>query len=347
MVTLYLCSVLTIVSLLLLGYEEARLRIGRLAARIVLLADNPGRSATFSRLVTVTLIQTLLFLAVGFFQLATREVRAAAFYLLLAKAALLRRPLGLTDVSSFLATAWLAFGHLWICREVLFTVEAAGILTATEEMLARISGLLLQDRLEIWIAAAAVIYLFGCLCLIGWLLKRVFLTILDYFPVARFVCITVCGSLLLIHVGLNVYSVRNSDAKITATMTKQLINQTEVSEILTCDVQPSPLPVCAVPNETAPIYFGQQEQSKTSPYRPHLVNVPLHYVLPFPAASLKYFFTSMDLRLKSCPRIRYIKRSDNDKESYFYHLLLKVYSYVATLMPKSFLDWFFGMKNER
>jgi len=172
-------SILTIL-LLLLGYREVRLRIGRLADRIVLVADESRMVEFHSGLVTVTLIQTFLFPALGYFQLVNSELRAASFYLLLVKAALLRWPPGLTDGLSIAATAWLAFSHLWSDRRVVpVTAESGGILATTEELLAKIRNLVLQDRLEIWLAASAVIYLLGFLFLIGWLLARAVLTAIN------------------------------------------------------------------------------------------------------------------------------------------------------------------------
>ena len=113
-----LVPVLALVALLLLGYREICLRVGRLAARILLLPSHPAASANNPAysLPAVHLLQTMLCLAVTVFQLANNELRAAACYLLLVKAALIRRPAawlphGLVDLLSIASLTWLAFGH--------------------------------------------------------------------------------------------------------------------------------------------------------------------------------------------------------------------------------------------
>jgi hypothetical protein len=340
MVLFQLGSILTIV-LLLLGYREVRLRIGRLADRIVLVADESRMVEFHSGLVTVTLIQTLLFPALGYFQLVNSELRAASFYLLLAKAALLRWPPGLTDGLSIAATAWLAFSHLWNGRRVApITAESGGILATTEELLAKIRNLILQDRLEIWLAASAVIYLLGFLSLIGWLLARAVLTAINYFPSGRYryVCYAFCAGFLIMQAGRHVSHVRNVALESSVNTTN---NHDDKNESLAAAAASQLRQTPALPpvGTVCPL---REEQNQTAPAGPHLAELP-YFLLPFTAARARYFLVKTDLQ--SCPRkrhIRFIERSESDKGSRIQELLLKFYTYISGL-SQYFASWMFGI----
>jgi hypothetical protein len=341
MVLFHLSSVLTIL-LLLLGYREVRLRIGRLADRIVLVADESRMVEFHSGLVTVTLIQTFLFPALCYFQLVNRELRAASFYLLLVKAALLRWPPGLTDGLSIAATAWLSFSHLWSGRRVVpVTAESGGILASTEEVLAKIRNLILQDRPEIWLAASAVIYLLGFLSLIGWLLARAVLTAINYFPAGRYryVCYAFYAGFLIIQAGRHVSPVRN--VALQSSMNTTNIHNDDKNESLAAASQLRQTPALLPVGETTvcPLREGQNQ---TSPARPHLAQLP-NFLLPFTAARARYFLMKTDLQ--SCPRkrhIRFIERSESDKGSRIHELLLKFYTYISGL-SQYFASWMFGI----
>jgi hypothetical protein len=332
-------SILTIL-LLLLGYREVRLRIGRLADRIVLVADESRMVEFHSGLVSVTLIQTLLFPALGYFQLVNSELRAASFYLLLVKAALLRWPPGLTDGLSIAATAWLAFSHLWSGRRVVpMTAESGGILATTEELLAKIRNLILQDRLEIWLAASAVIYLLGFLFLIGWLLARAVLTAINYFPAGRYlyVCFAFCAGFLIIQAGRHESPVRNVALQSSVNTTN---NHNDENESLTAAASQLRLTPALPPGGEAIVCPLREEQNQTD--RPHLAQRP-YFFLPFTAARARYFLMKTDLQ--SCPRkrhIRFIERSESDKGSRIHELLLKFYTYISGL-SQYFASWMFGI----
>jgi ABC-type multidrug transport system fused ATPase/permease subunit len=342
MVLFQLGSILTIV-LLLLGYREVRLRIGRLADRIVLVADESRIVEFHSGLVTVTLIQTLLFPALGYFQLVNSELRAASFYLLLVKAALLRWPPGLTDGLSIAATAWLAFSHLWSGRRVVpMTAESGGILATTEELLTKIRNLILQDRLEIWLAASAVIYLLGFLFLIGWLLARAVFTAINYFTAGRYryVCYAFCAGFLIMQAGRHESPVRNVALQSSMNTTN---NHDDKNESLAAPAA-SPLRQTAAlpPVGEATVCPLREERNQTSQALPHLAQLP-DVLLPFTAARARYFLMKTDLQ--SCPRkrqIRFIERSENDKESHIHELLLKFYTYISGL-SQYFASWMFGI----
>jgi hypothetical protein len=327
-------SILTIL-LLLLGCREVRLRIGRLADRIVLVADESRIVEFHSGLVTVTLIQTLLFPALCYFQLVNSELRAASFYLLLVKAALLRWPPGLTDGLSIAATAWLAFSHLWSGRRVVpITAESGGILATTEELLAKIRNLILQDRLEIWLAASAVIYLLGFLFLIGWILARAVLTAINYFPSGRYryVCYAFCAGFLIIKARWHVSPVRNVALQSSMNTT----NNHDKNESLAATNQLRQTPALP-PVSVCPL---REEQNQTSPAGPHSAELP-YFLLPFTAARARYFLMKTDLQ--SCPRklhIRIIERSESDKGSRIHQLLLKFYTYISGL-SQYFASWMF------
>ena len=184
-------SVLTLLVLLALGAREVQLRMDRLAARILLaVAGRPSKiGGVLTGLAAVNLAELVLCAAIGWFQLANKELRAAAFYLLLIKAALVRLPAvwfpdGLEDAAGLAAILWLAFGH-WLGSGTDASVsdtEICGILAATEAGLKQLQGVLMWERVDLWVAAAAAIYLLGCLCLIGWLLVRGFSALLSWAP---------------------------------------------------------------------------------------------------------------------------------------------------------------------
>lgn len=161
-------TVLAMLALILLAYYEVCHRIGRLAARIVLVSSEGDNTA--QNLLITHLTQTALCAIISVFQLASRELCATAFYLLLIKGALMRRPAawlphGLAFAASVAATAWLALGH-WLVHRRVEAEPLTDLLAAWGE------GLIIGDRLDLWIAAAVMLYVLGWFCLAGWLVWR-------------------------------------------------------------------------------------------------------------------------------------------------------------------------------
>jgi hypothetical protein len=222
------------------------------------------------------------------------------------------------------------------------TAESGGILATTEELLAKIRNLILQDRLEIWLAASAVIYLLGFLSLIGWLLARAVLTATNYFPAGgyRYVCYAFCAGFLIIQAGRHVSHVRNGalESSVNTTNNNDDKNESLAAAAASQLRQTPALP----PVGEATVCPLREEQNQTSPARPHLAQLP-YFFLPFTAARARHFLMKTDLQ--SCPRklhIRIIERSESDKGSRIHELLLKFYTYISGL-SQYFASWMFGI----
>ena len=347
-----LVPVLALVALLLLGYREICLRVGRLAARILLLSSHPAASTNNPAysLPAVHLLQTMLCLAVTALQLANNELRAAACYLLLVKAALIRRPAawlphGLVDLLSIASLTWLAFGHLF--GEQAAATESVGLLAASEVMLTHLRDLVMQDRLELWLAAAAVFYLLGCLCLIGWVMCRGVQSVCNRCPSA----IGIGISLLLLLITLysanltqRTYQQHHGSVETTAGKDYRTtaVQQRDITLLMAPTVSTSTSPVCAVQKVQSDVCKPQHRHPASLPAAliptVHFYST-LSYSAPGFTAIKNVVLDVLQCRVsphRACP-LRDIERPSRSS-SRLYSLLHRLYSYIVALLPRSFLQ---------
>jgi hypothetical protein len=315
-------SLVIFLALLLLGYKEVCLRVGQLANRILLFSSSPANS-----LLIIQLGQLAVCTAAIFSHLVTKELRAAAFYLLVVKAILVRRPAvwwpdGLANAFSLTAVGWLALGHLIL--NDLSVEPAGGLLVKIEAVLDLIT---VRDRLALWLAMAAALYLLGCLALIGWLIWRAILSLVNRWPIAGLVlcctglaliCAVGLGADLKAHPTVNVAVLPNKTTALLL-INKEIIMSTSLKLSFDVDAATGQAYVC----ETS--FFPTRSHKKLLP-DPHF-NITL---LPTTTNTVRFSGAQCRISPQRGCQMQAIKRH---AISSAYSFFVTIYNYIMSFRP--------------